>query len=238
MVRQKNIITIDGPSGTGKSSVAKAVASRLGYRYLDTGAMYRALTLAAVEKGCSLHPPDVAEISRLVEQKCLTLDQEGKVHLFGKPVDARIRSDAVTGAVSNVAALEFVRSHLVHLQRCFAEHGNVVAEGRDLGSVVYPDAAFKFYLDASPEERARRRAKQVSGTADAEPGAVSKPDIRSGTVDEKTILADQERRDRIDSSRSCSPLIETNEMIRIDTTDMTEEEVKELIIDHVLKALA
>ncbi|MFH2001647.1 MAG: (d)CMP kinase [Planctomycetota bacterium] len=232
MLRKKNIITIDGPSGTGKSSVAKTVALKLNYLYLDTGSMYRAVTLAALDNGYKLDPPDENGINSLLAQNCLTLDEDGRVLLFGKPVDHRIRSDAVTRAVSGVAALVQVRSHLVRLQRAFAEKENVVAEGRDLGSVVYPEAAFKFYLDASPEERARRRAKQVSRGLQAGSGESSQG------MDENAVLADQNRRDHMDSSRNCSPLMETEDMIRIDTTDMTEQEVQDLIIQQVRKGFS
>lgn len=232
MVRQKNIITIDGPSGTGKSSVAKAVAEQVGYRYLDTGAMYRAFTLAVMENGVTVDPPDENEIGKMIEEKCLALDPDGRVLLYGKMIDERIRSDEVTRNVSAVAALTPVRTYLVGLQRQFGERTDVVAEGRDLGSVVYPDAAYKFYLDASPEERARRRANQIANKQSATRTDADETND-SNTASEEKILADQERRDRIDSSRTCSPLVETEEMIRIDTTNISRQEVQALILKYI-----
>ena len=217
MDRKKEIITIDGPSGVGKSTVAKALASRLGYRYLDTGAMYRAITLAALQAGLTLDPPDVEGFVALMGNVTLALDEDGGMLLNGSRVDDRLRDDRVTGMVSTISAIECVRSRMVELQREFAGKGRFIAEGRDLGSVVFPRAAFKFFLDADPMERARRRATQLEET-------------RGSRVPEKVILKDQERRDRQDTSRSLSPLKRSEDMIRIDTTHLSVEDVLEYMI--------
>jgi cytidylate kinase len=217
MDRKKEIITIDGPSGVGKSTVAKALASRLGYRYLDTGAMYRAITLAALQAGLTLDPPDDEELVALLGNVTLALDEDGVMLLNGTRVDDRLRDEQVTGMVSAVSAVECVRSRMVELQRTFAGKGRFVAEGRDLGSVVFPRAAFKFFLDADPVERARRRAAQLEET-------------RGSRVPEEAILKDQERRDRQDASRSLSPLKRSEDMIRIDTTHLSVEDVLEQMI--------
>jgi len=221
MVRDKRIITIDGPSGTGKSTVAKALAFRLGFRYLDTGAMYRAVTLAALEEKLGLDPPDEEEVRALLTRLPLALDEHGAILLRGMRIEDRLREDRVTGAVSTVSALPAVRSHLVKMQRAFAAAGGIVAEGRDLGSVVFPDAAFKFFLDASPEERARRRAKQ---NLDQREGA---------STSRAEVLADQARRDALDAQRAVSPLTVTDEMIRIDTTALEAQEVVDLMVKRI-----
>lgn len=219
MVRDKRIITVDGPSGTGKSTVAKALALRLGFRHLDTGAMYRAVTFAALEERLDLGPPDARAVHAMLDRLDLTLDEAGGVLLNGERLEECLREDRVTNAVSAVSALPQVREHMVRMQRAFGAQGNLVAEGRDLGSVVFPDAAFKFYLDASAEERARRRTRQNVDRGEA--------------AKQVKVLADQARRDRLDSERKVSPLTVTDEMIRIDTTSISAEEVVDLMVKRI-----
>ena len=214
MEKNKDIVTIDGPSGAGKSTVARALARRLGWRYLDTGAMYRAATAAALDAGIGLQPPDEEALDALLEAAGIALDGEGRVLLAGKPVeDRRLREERVNRAVSAVAALGRVRDRMRALQRAFAGRGGgLVAEGRDLGSVVFPEAAYKFYLDASPEERARRRALERRRNAGED-------------VTPEQVLAEQAERDRRDAGRARAPLRMSEDMIRVDTTGLTVEEV-------------
>jgi cytidylate kinase len=178
--------------------------------------MYRAVTLAALEENPNLGE---REVKALLKRLDLALGENGEILLQGRCVDDRLREDLVTNAVSTVSALPAVRRYLVRMQRDFARKGALVAEGRDLGSIVFPDAAFKFYLDASPEERARRRARQHQDRGEA-------------ALQEK-VLADQARRDRLDSERAVSPLTVTDEMIRIDTTSLSAEEVVNLMVNRI-----
>lgn len=209
-----DIITIDGPSGVGKSSVARALAERLGYRILDTGAMYRAVTLAALEQGVDLGPPvDEAGLAELLDTNPIAFGDCGEILLNGEPVEPRIRSQRVTTTVSIIAAVQIVRARMVELQRSFAELGGVVAEGRDLGSIVFPEAPFKFFLDADPQERADRRSRQ------------NESDPERSRADRSTVQEEQALRDRMDSQRPISPLKLGEDMIRIDTTRLTLEEV-------------
>lgn len=216
--QKTDIVTIDGPSGVGKSTVAKAVALRLGFRYLDTGAMYRAVTLAALRASLGLDPPDENQIRDLLKHLRLSLDGEGRVLLDGERQDDLLREDRVTVAVSAVSSMKPVRSYLLKLQREFGRAGGIVAEGRDLGSVVFPEAAFKFYLDADPTERARRRTLQ---NRDATAGS---------SPSEDEVLLDQKRRDLMDSERSLSPLAVSKDMVVLDTTHMDQDEVIERIL--------
>lgn len=218
MVNGQNVVTIDGPSGVGKSSVARRVAKGLKFRYLDTGAMYRAMTLALLEAGA-----DLSQCLDLLKSIRLSLSEKGEILLNGESVEPRIRSKEVTRAVSQVSRIKEVREMMVRLQQAFGSKGALVAEGRDLGSVVFPNAAFKFYLDADPQVRAQRRMKQDQQRLDK---AMSPEDI----------LKDQERRDSLDSKRSLSPLLKTDDMTVIDTTKLTLEQVVEMIIRNVKSA--
>lgn len=207
------VVTVDGPSGTGKSTVSKAVARLAGLPHLDTGAYYRAATLAALRSGADL--ADENEVLGVVASA--TLEQEGGVMLLdGQDISVEIRSEEVTAAVSEVSAHPHVRALLVDHQRAWVDRhaGEAVVEGRDIGSVVFPDAALKIYLDASPEERARRRALQQG----------EDPDL---------VLADQARRDHFDSTRKTSPLTVPDGAIVVDTTDLTFEQV----VEHILELL-
>jgi CMP/dCMP kinase len=204
------IVTVDGPSGTGKSTVSRAVSEATGLPHLDTGAFYRAATLAVLESGTDPDDPD--EVPFVVSR--VILDQvEGATFLDGRDVSEQIREDPVSRAVSAVSAHPVVRSMLVALQRQWVqEHGGrAVVEGRDIGSVVFPDADVKVYLDARPEVRARRRALERS-------------------EDPTEVARAIERRDRLDSTRAISPLTVPEGAVVVDTSDMSFEEV----VDHVV----
>ena len=207
------VVAIDGPAGTGKSSVSRGLARALGSRYLDTGAMYRIVTLAALRAGVDL--ADVAAIEQAAADAEVGVGSdpgEDRAYLGGEDVSAEIRGDAVTRAVSAVSAVPSVRARLVDLQRALAAGGGrVVVEGRDIGTVVLPDADVKIFLTASAEERARRRNEQ---------------NIASGLPDDyATVLADVQRRDHLDSTRAVSPLRAADDALVVDTSDMDETQV-------------
>ncbi len=214
-------IAIDGPAGTGKSSVSKGLARTLGARYLDTGAMYRIMTLHMLRAGIDLSDPDlIATASSDVSLSVGYEPDEDHCYLEGEDVSLLIRRDDVTRAVSAVSAVPAVRRRLVQLQRQLAEgEGGVVVEGRDIGTVVLPDADVKFFLTASAETRARRRNDQ---------------NIASGLGDDyEAVLADVQRRDHLDSTRAVSPLRPADDAIIVDTSDMTEADVVGHLVDVV-----
>jgi len=213
------IIAIDGPAGSGKSTVAKLVAGRLGFHYLDTGAMYRAIAVRALTSGVSLaDEPALAEIARRDEvsfghEPGATLPS--CVFIAGQDVTAEIRSPEVDDAVSAVARLPHVREAMVAQQRAIGGADDIVVEGRDIGTVVFPDAQVKVFLTASPEERARRRAaQQVASGMLVDPAGVH-----------EALL----RRDTADSSRHHSPLTPADDAVQLDTTGLTLEQVVEAI---------
>jgi cytidylate kinase len=212
------VVALDGPSGTGKSTVARDLARRLGARYLDTGAMYRAATLAVLERNVPLD--DRAAVTDLVRQVRIgiTTDPEHvRVELDGRRVDTEIRSTAVTAAVSAVSAIPEVRTIIVGQQRHLIE-GPIVVEGRDIGSVVCPDAQVKFYLTASARARAARRAAELGSPAEI-----------------SAVAADLRRRDELDSTRPASPLIRAPDAVVVDTTDLSIAEVVDRLVDIVLE---
>ncbi len=206
------MIAIDGPAGTGKSSVSRGLAKELGARYLDTGSMYRIVTLALLRAGVDLE--DSAAIAAAAEVPLsVGFDPEVEQTLLdGQDVSEQIRSDEVTRAVSAVSAVPEVRAHLVRLQRELAAGlESVVVEGRDIGTVVLPDADVKIFLTASAETRARRRNDQ---------------NVAAGLPDDyETVLADVRRRDHLDSTREVSPLRPAEDALIVDTSDMTKAEV-------------
>ncbi|OAN26465.1 (d)CMP kinase [Mycolicibacterium iranicum] len=210
---QSLVVAIDGPAGTGKSSVARGLATALSAAYLDTGAMYRIVTLSVLRSGINLEDPAaIAAAARDVEMSVGHDPGQDRCYLAGEDVSTEIRGDAVTRAVSAVSAVPEVRTRLVELQRELAStSGNVVVEGRDIGTVVLPDADVKIFLTASAEERARRRHDQnVAG------GLPS---------DYEAVLADVERRDHLDSTRAVSPLRAADDAIVVDTSAMNQSEV-------------
>jgi cytidylate kinase len=207
------VIAIDGPAGSGKSTVARALADRLDLEYLDTGAMYRSVAFAALRG--DVDPGDVEQVAAL----SLVLDidvSQGVVTVDGVDASIEIRGPEVTRAVSVVAANPRVREDLRERQRAWAERrGGGVIEGRDIGTVVFPDAALKVYLTASPEARAGRRAKEVTD------------------LDYETVAADIARRDALDQGREDSPLVEADDSVIIDTTDRSIDEVVDEVLRHL-----
>jgi cytidylate kinase len=217
-VTRSLVIAIDGPAGTGKSSVSKGLARALGARYLDTGAMYRIVTLSILRASIDLQ--DVAAVGAASADVPLSVGYDPDVdrsYLGGEDVSALIRGGDVTKAVSAVSAVPAVRTRLVQLQRELADGpGSVVVEGRDIGTVVLPDADVKIFLTASAEMRARRRNDQ---------------NLASGLGDGyDVVLADVRRRDHLDSTRAVSPLRAADDALVVDTSEMTEPEV----IAHLL----
>lgn len=212
------IVAVDGPAGTGKSSVSRGLARSLDARYLDTGAMYRLVTLAVIRAGIDLADTTAIEAAAADVPLSVGYDpDEDSAYLDGEDVSGEIRGDAVTKAVSAVSAVPAVRARLVGLQReLTAGPGSVVVEGRDIGTVVLPGADVKIFLTASAEERARRRNDQ--NIAGGEPDAY------------ESVLADVQRRDHLDSTRAVSPLRAADDAVVVDTSEMTESEV----IAHLL----
>ncbi|GAB98807.1 cytidylate kinase [Gordonia namibiensis NBRC 108229] len=207
------VVAIDGPAGTGKSSVSKLLADKVGASYLDTGAMYRAVTLAVLDAGVALDDP--AGIARVVDAVDIELipngDGSSTVLLDGRDVSGPIRTDHVTSAVSAVSAVPEVRTKLVALQRQNAQGRFVVVEGRDIGTVVFPAADVKIFLTATPEARADRRHKQnVAAGRDS---------------DYASVLDSVNRRDHLDSTRAVSPLRAADDSVVVDTSDKTLMEV-------------
>ena len=214
-------IAIDGPAGTGKSSVSKGLARSIGARYLDTGAMYRIMTLHMLRTGVDVTDTvAVAAVSGDVPLSVGYGPDADRCFLAGEDVSLRIRNDDVTRAVSAVSAVPAVRERMVQLQRELAAgEGSVVVEGRDIGTVVLPNADVKFFLTASAETRARRRNDQ---------------NIATGLGDDyDAVLADVRRRDHLDSTRTVSPLRAADDAIVVDTSDMTEAEVVAHLVDVV-----
>lgn len=214
-------VAVDGPAGAGKSSVSKAVAKSLGYTYIDTGAMYRAVALFAIENGMDTMNNTDELIKRLDEVDIvIKYDDEGqKVYLCGNDVTALIRREAVSVGASNVAVIPEVRAKLVSLQRKMAESANVIMDGRDICSYVLPNAQVKVFLTASSASRAKRRYDELK-----EKGV---------DCDFEQIKADMEYRDKNDSQRAVAPLKQADDAVLVDTTELTFEQsvekIKELI---------
>jgi cytidylate kinase len=203
------IVTIDGPAGSGKSTAARALARRLGFEFLDTGAMYRAVALAALRAG--LAKAGEAALAPLLERLHLEMPPGGRVVLDGEEVTALIRTPEVTAASSELAALPLVRQRLVALQRACAAGRDLVCEGRDQGTVVFPDAGCKFFLIADLEERVRRRQREM--------------EERGEVVDAPTLRRDVEARDRRDAGRDVAPMKPAEDAILLDSTTLTIEQV-------------
>ena len=215
------VIAIDGPAGTGKSSVSRGLARELHARYLDTGAMYRIVTLAVLRAGAELSDTLAVESAAADIPLSDGYDPaEDRAYLDAEDVSAEIRGDAVTRAVSAVSAVPAVRARLVGLQRELAAGpGSVVVEGRDIGTVVLPDADVKIFLTASAEERARRRNDQ---------------NVANGFRDDYDgVLADVKRRDHLDSTRAVSPLRAADDALVVDTSEMSEPEVISHLVELV-----
>lgn len=213
-------MAIDGPAGAGKSTVAKAVAKRLGYRYMDTGAMYRAVAWKVMRRGAD--PDDESALGRMLEGTVVDLGaDEGSptVMLDGVDVSGAIRTPEVGQMASRVSGMGVVRKRMADLQRAMGRSGGVVAEGRDMGTVVFPDAEVKIYLDASPETRARRRFRELAG--------------RGSALTLEQTLADVMRRDRRDRERTVAPLRRADDAVLIDSTGLSVAAVIEKVLEHV-----
>lgn len=217
-------VAIDGPASAGKSTVAKLVAKRFGYIYCDTGAMYRSVTLAALERGIDLSQDDL--VSELANQITITFahGDPQKVFIDGHEVTQAIRSTEVAQHVSTVAAIPAVRSRMVELQRQIAQEGGIVMDGRDIGTTVLPDAPVKIFMVASAHERARRRFldNQERG-------------IDGGSIEE--LQRAIELRDQKDSTRAVSPLVKAADAYQLDTTHLTIEQVVDQIAGRIEKTL-
>jgi cytidylate kinase len=211
------IIAIDGPSGAGKGTVARAVAARLGYRHIDTGAMYRAVAWKARQEGIDLG--DEAAVATIGERATFDLE-EGRVAIDGHDVSKAIRTPEIDHASTTVARHPAVRRVLVARQRTYGAGGGIVMEGRDIGTVVFPDADVKIYLDASPEERARRRAADPAHTSS-----------KATQLSEVAIALAE--RDKNDSTRAASPLAVAGDAIVVDTTGIPIENVIEQVLTLV-----
>jgi CMP/dCMP kinase len=207
------VIAIDGPAGAGKSTIARGVAERLGWLYVDTGAMYRAVALGVLER--DIDPNDASAVAGVARSADIRLDDDS-VLLDGRDVTSAIREDPVTRTVSKVSAHPDVRAALVPLQRASADSQNVVMEGRDIGNAVFPDARVKVWLTASPAERAVRRLRQLGRGVDVQEVAEM----------ERQIV----ERDERDASRVASPMRRPSDSIEIDTTDKSIETVIEEIV--------
>jgi CMP/dCMP kinase len=214
------IIAIDGPSGSGKSTLAKRLARELGFIYLDTGAMYRALALKVLRQGVDL--ADDARLARLVESTAIDLQENNgtlEVLLDGINVADEIRTPEVSQSASKVSALKIVRARMLDLQRGMGQRGSVVAEGRDIGTVVFPNAEVKIFLDASAEERARRRCAELR--------AAGRP------ADLSETLREMEERDKRDSERDLAPLRMADDALRIDSSNASAASVAAKVLAKV-----
>ena len=223
MARQikKAIIAIDGPAGSGKSTVSKLVAKRLGLLYIDTGAMYRALTLKAMRSGADLEDEGgLVELARSTDIDLGYKDGKQVVLLDGEDVAGLIRTAELTNKVKYIARVPGVRHEMVKMQRRLGEKSGAVMEGRDITTIVFPDADYKFYLDADPEERARRRFKELKESG----SSVTLEEIKDDVVS----------RDESDMKRSVGALKVADDAIVIDTTDLSIDGVVDKVLSHII----
>jgi len=219
-MEKKFVITIDGPAGAGKSTVSKTLAKKLDYVYLDTGALYRALAYKTLKLEISLD--EVSALANLCSNTTVALkniDGQMKVYLDGEDVEEKIRTEEVGLAASKISTFTVVRERLLNLQREAGAEGGIVAEGRDMGSVVFPHADYKFYLDANLKERIKRRHKEL-----LEKGA---------TVEYKSIQKDMFARDKQDKHREIAPLKAPDGAIIIDSDNLSVPEVLEKLIFYI-----
>ncbi|MDP6614174.1 MAG: (d)CMP kinase [Candidatus Marinimicrobia bacterium] len=213
------IIAIDGPAASGKSTTAQGVAQRLGIMYLNTGAMYRAMTLGIVESGLDLE--DIDAVQGFIADTVIGFGENNQILLNGKNVSAKGHSSAISDKVSAVSAVPDIRKAMVQVQREIASKNDCVLEGRDIGTVVFPEAKFKFFLVADVAVRAARRMKDLEALGE------------SWSLDE--LIKDILRRDELDSTRSHSPLVRADDAIPIDTSHLTIDETIEKIVNKITK---
>jgi cytidylate kinase len=219
---KKLIIAIDGPAGSGKSTAAKNIAQNLGFTYLDTGAMYRAITFIALRNGIVENIPAVIDLVNKISLKLKFENNITRVFIDDEEVTNDIRTPGVNSKVSEISTIPEVRSELVKIQKKLGEAGNIVAEGRDITTVVFPDADVKIYMTASVEERAKRRFKEFQE---------KKADITLEEVKENI-----EKRDKIDSSRAASPLKKADDAIVFDNTGLTINDEMNMLLSIIKEA--
>jgi cytidylate kinase len=218
------IITVDGPAGAGKSTVSKALAIRMGYRYLDSGAMYRAFAYVvwkAEKNGKSL---GVKSLVKDFQVRCALMDGEMRIFVQSEDITREIRTPPISMLASKLSTLKEVRDRLTELQRALGQGGGLVAEGRDMGTVVFPQAQVKFFLDASLQERARRRYQDLIRLEQA--------------LAFEAVLEEMAQRDRRDASRDLAPLKPAPDAIRIDSTDLSPEEVVQAMYREVQRRMS
>lgn len=218
---KKLIIAIDGPAGSGKSTTAREVASRIGYVYIDTGAMYRAVTFIALRENILKDYSKVIEYLKSSEISIVAAEGENRIIWNDEDITPKLRSLDVNNNVSEISSIPEVRDELINKQRSIGKMGGVVMEGRDIGTVVFPQAELKFFLTASLDERTKRRFKEIRGTEQ---------------VDEDNIRKNLSERDDKDSGRSVSPLKKADGAIEIDTSNLTFEEQVTMIVDKIRTA--
>ena len=219
-MEKKSIVTIDGPAGAGKSTISKILAQNLDYIYLDTGALYRALAYKALKKKISLE--DIPALTDLCSSTAVVLkkiDGRMKVYVDGEDVEEKIRTEEVSMAASKISTFAVVREKLLNLQREAGAHGGIIAEGRDMGSVVFPQADYKFYLDAQLEERIRRRYKEFLG--------------KGVLVEYQSVQKDMLARDKQDKQRKLAPLKVPEGAVIIDSDNLSVRGVVEKIISYI-----
>lgn len=217
MSEKRVIVAIDGPAGAGKSTLARRVADKMGFVYVNSGAIYRAIALWALRLGVDLG--DMHRLEQLAKEAKIELDADGRVFLNGEDVTEAIREPRVSEAASKVSSIPGVRRALLGAQRVIAEKNSVVMEGRDIGTVVFPNADVKIFLDADPEERARRRALELQ-----EQGQDS---------DAQATAIELQRRDERDRKRTAAPLMQAPDAELVDTTGLTLDEVEEIVLRKV-----